>query len=239
MAAKKTKKKSAHAGKQKEIKQVSKTFRAPLERMSGNLGWTIIYLPFQVHEIWGKRGQVKVRGEVNGFPFRTSAFPTKRGVHFVMVNKQMQKGGKVVAGSTAEFRMEPDTEERVVVEPKELLNLLKEDKGLAKWYQEKLSYSAKREIAKWVSDSKQAETRQRRAGQMAERLMSAMEAERELPPLIRRMMDQTPKSYAGWEKMTPAQRRYLLLAIFYYRSPEAQQRRIAKAIDVMLEKAER
>ena len=43
-----------------------KQFRATLERMPGNLGWTIIYLPFDVNEVWGTRAQVRVRGEVNG-----------------------------------------------------------------------------------------------------------------------------------------------------------------------------
>ena len=127
-----------------------KQFRATLERMPGNLGWTIIYLPFDVNAVWGTRAQVRVRGEVNGFPFRTSAFPTKRGVHFLMVNKQMQKCGTTTAGMSAAFRMEPDTEVRVVTEPKELLAALKEDKKLAAWYRSKLNYSSRRDIAKWV-----------------------------------------------------------------------------------------
>ncbi len=206
---------------------------------SNQLGWTIIYLPFDVNKVWGTRGQVKVRGEVNGFVFRTSTFPTKRGQHFMMVNKQMQKGGKTAPGMSAKFRMEPDLEVRVVAEPKELLGVLKEDKKLFAWYRSKLNYSARRDIAKWVGDAKQAETRRRRAEQMAERLLSTMDAERELPPILQRAMDANPKARAGWKRMTPAMRRGELLGIFYYRNPESQQRRIQKAVGRMLEYAEK
>ncbi|MEO6119471.1 MAG: YdeI/OmpD-associated family protein [Terriglobales bacterium] len=217
-----------------------KQFRATLERMTENrLGWTIIYLPFDVAKVWGTRGQVKVRGAVNGFPFRTSAFPTKRGVHFMMVNKQMQRGAKTAPGMSANFRMEPDLEVRVVAEPKELLRALQEDKKLERWFRSKLNYSARRDIAKWVGDVKQAATRERRAEQMAERLYSTMEAEIELPPIIQRAMDATPKAFAGWKKMTPTMRRGELLGIFYYRNPAAQQRRIQRAIERMLERAEK
>ncbi len=218
----------------------AKRFTATLERMTSNrLGWTIIYLPFDVNKIWGTRGQIKVKGEVNGFAFRTSAFPTKRGQHFVMVNKQMQKGGRAAAGMNAKFLLEPDTEVRVVVEPKELLRALGEDKKLFAWYRSKLNYSARRDIAKWVGDAKQADTRQRRAEQLAERLLSTMDAERELPPIMQRAMDSNPGAFAGWKRMTPAMRRGELLGIFYYRNPGSQQRRIEKAVERMLEYAEK
>jgi uncharacterized protein YdeI (YjbR/CyaY-like superfamily) len=224
--------------KSKPIKQVSKKFRATLER-AGNLGWTVIYLPFNVEETWGTRAQIRVRGEVNGVPFRTAAFPTKRGVHFVMINRKMQSGGGVTAGSTASFRIEPDMEERVIHEPKELLRIFREYKKVEKWYREKLNHSARKEISKWVGEPKQAETRVRRAEQIAERLMATMEAERELPPIIQRAMDEHPKANQGWKLMTPAARRGELLAIFYYRNPESQHRRIEKAIERMLERAEK
>lgn len=221
-----------------KIKKAVKTFRATLER-AGNLGWTIVYLPFAVHDTWGTRAQIRVKGEVNGFPFRTSAFPTKRGVHFLMINRKMQKGGRAAAGTTATFRVEPDLEERTIPESKELRAALNEDKKLKAWYEKNLPESARREIAKWVNAGKQAETRLRRAAQLAERVYSTMEAEQELPPLIRRAMEENPKAYAGWKQMTAAMRRGELLAIFYYRNPESQRRRIAKVLERALEYAEK
>jgi uncharacterized protein YdeI (YjbR/CyaY-like superfamily) len=66
---------------------------------------------------------------------------------------------------------------------------------------------------------------------MAERLLATMEAERELPPLIERAFRARPKARAGWECMTAAQRQAELLAVFYYQTPEARERRVAKLCD--------
>ena len=54
-------------------KLVKKSFKATLERLRSNLGWIIVWIPFDVQKVWGSRGRLKVRGEINGFAFRTSA----------------------------------------------------------------------------------------------------------------------------------------------------------------------
>ena len=223
----------------KPRKSVAKTFDAALERMPGNLGWVIIRIPLDVHKVWGVRGQLKVRGEINGFAFRTSLFPTGKGYHFMMVNKQMQAGGGARPGMTARFRLAPDTEERVISVPQELVQAMKESKRLEKYYAS-LNYSTRREIAKWVGEAKQAETRRRRAEQIAVRLMETMEAERgDLPPVLELALQRNPKARAGWQRMPPSQRRFHLLGISGYRNPESRARRVAKAVEEMVKCAEK
>jgi uncharacterized protein YdeI (YjbR/CyaY-like superfamily) len=211
-------------------KQVKKSFEATLERLRSNLGWIIIWIPFNVRKIWGTRGRLRVRGEINGFAFRTSLFPTRKGEHFLLVNKKMQAGGQASEGTTAEFLLEPDTEERVVTLPTELKRILAEDRSLRRWF-ETLNYS----IRKWLVDSiaqpKSAAARVRRAEQVGEQLFSVMEAERELPPALRLAFTRDPRALEGWNLMTPRYRRGSLFAIFYYRSPEARNRRIQKVVD--------
>lgn len=225
---------------------MAKAFNAALERMPGNLGWVIIRVPLDVAKVWGVRGQLKVKGEIRpagskatGFAFRTSLFPAGKGTHFMMVNKQMQRGAGVRAGMTGHFRLEPDTEERVVREPVELERALKQSKRLEKYYAS-LNYSTRREISKWVGEGKQAETRRRRAEQMAVRLMETMEAERgDLPPVLELALSRNPKARAGWERMPPSHRRFHLLGISGYRNPESRARRVQKAVEMMLEYAEK
>ena len=48
-----------------------KRFKAPLERMRSRLNWIIIRMPFDAARLWRLRGQIKVKGEINGFAFRT------------------------------------------------------------------------------------------------------------------------------------------------------------------------
>lgn len=215
-----------------------KTFEALLERSGDRLNWTIIRIPFDVARIWGKRGQLRVKGEINGFPFRSALFPTGQGTHVLMVNKKMQAGGKVAPGAKAKFRLEPDTARREIKLPAELQRTFRQSKQLQKFY-ESLNFSSRRYIALWVDEGKHAETRRRRAEQIAERMMETMEAERELPPLIRVALQHNPKARAGWELMSRTHRRSHLMGIFYYRNPEARARRLAKAVEEMVAYAER
>ena len=71
----------------------------------------------------------------------------------------------------------------------------------------------------------------KRAEQMAERLLGAMEGERQLPPIIAVAFQRRPKAKMGWAKMTQTQRRQELLGVFYYQSIEARQRRVEKLCD--------
>ncbi len=207
----------------------AKAFSATLERLPGRLGWVIARVPFDVAKTWGTR-RPKVKGEINGFAFRTSLFPTRSGHHFLLINKRMQVGAGVAAGALARFRLELDSEERTVATPAELKHAVGGDRALLRWY-ESLNYSTRKEIANWISEVKSAEARVRRADQLAERLLATMEAEQELPPLLQREFARVPRALEGWRQMSASQRRHLLLAIFYYRSLDSRIRRAAKVAD--------
>jgi uncharacterized protein YdeI (YjbR/CyaY-like superfamily) len=69
-------------------------------------------------------------------------------------------------------------------------------------------------------------------------MMLAMEGEQVLPPILQVAFRRAPQARAGWEAMTPVQRRGHLLGIFYYQSPEARERRTQKAVEEALRVAE-
>jgi len=219
-------------------KIVKKSFEATLERLRSNLGWIIVWIPFNVHKVWGSRGRLKVRGEINGFAFRTSLFPTRKGDHFLLVNKKMQAGAGAKEGSLAEFLLEPDTEERVITIPAELKRILAEDRSFRRWF-DALNYSIRKWLADWITQPKSAEARNRRAEQVAEQLLSTMEAERELPPALKLAFTRDPRALEGWNLMSPSHRRGLLIAIFYYRSPDARARRVDKVVEEAIALAEK
>jgi uncharacterized protein YdeI (YjbR/CyaY-like superfamily) len=214
----------------------AKCFEARLERMRSRLNRVIAYMPFDAAKAWGVRGQIKVKGEINGFAFRTSLFPTREGRHILLVNKRMQKGARAAEGSVARFQMELDREERTVTIPDELKRLLGEDRSLRRWYDE-LNHSTRNDIAKWITEPKSADARVRRAEQLAERLLAVMEAERELPPVLQVAFARhhhrypNPSAREGWDRMSAARRRAHLFGIFYYRTPDAQARRIDKMLE--------
>jgi uncharacterized protein YdeI (YjbR/CyaY-like superfamily) len=219
-------------------KPVAKSFKSTLERMASNLGWVIIRIPFDVPKVWGTRGMLKVKGKINGFAFRTSLFPTGKGYHYLLVNKRMQAGANASSGDTAQFRLEPDSEKRVAAIPPELQRILSEDRSFRRWF-DQLNYSIRKWLTDWVTQVKSAEARVRRAEQVAEQLLSTMEAERDLPPVLKLAFARDPRAFAGWQRMSPTQRRGHLLAIFYYRSSEARDRRIAKVLEAARARAEK
>ena len=219
-------------------KPAVKSFKATLERDNTALGWVIARVPFDVRRTWGAGGRPRVKGEINGFAFRTSLFPTREGGHFLLVNKSMQAGGRTAPGTIAQFRLELDTDDRTVPVPSELKRLFAEDRSLGRWFSQ-LSFSMRNYISKWITDVKSAEARVRRAEQIAERMMATMEAEHELPPILQVEFSRYPHAREGWERMTATQRRNHLLGIFYVQSPEARARRLAKTIQEATKFADR
>lgn len=205
-----------------------------LEWTPDRLRWVIARIPFDAIKRWGKRGQIKVQGEINGFAFGATLFPDGQGGHFLIVNKKMLAGSKTAAGLTAKFRLQPDTTPRITVPPPaELLRELGQSKRLLKFF-ESLSSSRRHEIAKWIAQCKTSDARKRRSKQIAERLMETMEAERELPPVMQIAFRQNPRAAEQWQRMSPSHRRAHLFGIFYYRTPEARAARVAKMIEEML-----
>lgn len=211
----------------------AKTFSAVLERMEGNLGWVIIRIPFDAAKVWGKRGQLRVQGEINRFSFSSTLFPNGKGGHFLLVNKKMQKGGKAVPGLKAKFHLQPDNAPKKVTPPKELLSELGQSRRLLKFFQS-MNHSTRNWIAKWTADPKSSDARTRRAQQIAERLMETLEAEKELPPSIEIALRQNPRARERWEQLSQSHRRAHLLGIFGYRTPESRTRRLNKCIEELL-----
>ena len=132
----------------------SRRFRGLLEPYS-KLNWTIVKLPFDFAKAWKTRNRLRVKGTVNGFAFRTSLFGSAQDGHFLLVNRQMQKGAGASVGSVVEVVLEPDLEERATSSPPEFAGFLKQHAALRKWYQ-RLSPSTHADIARRISSPKNA-----------------------------------------------------------------------------------
>jgi uncharacterized protein YdeI (YjbR/CyaY-like superfamily) len=213
-----------------------KTFIAVLEPDGTALKWTIARLPFDIAKAWPTRRGRRVRGEIEGFAFRTTLFPHPKGGNMLLVNKKMQAGAGARVGDRVRIWLEPDLEEREILLPAELERELNADRKLRRWFDE-MSDAMRREIGKWTNEPKSVASRQKRAEKMAERLMQAMEGEKDPPPVLRAIFQRQPGARAAWQALTPVQRRGHLLGIFYYETPEARERRAEKAVEEAEKKA--
>ncbi len=119
----------------KKTRGVRRSFTAVLEPDGTALKWTIARVPFDMAKTWPVRKGRRVRGEIEGFAFRTTLFPRRGGGEdFLLVNKKMRAGAGLRAGKKAHIWLEPDLEEREIVLPVELKKELNSDRGLRKWF---------------------------------------------------------------------------------------------------------
>jgi uncharacterized protein YdeI (YjbR/CyaY-like superfamily) len=220
-------------------KRTRKSFTALLEPDGTELRWVVARVPFDIAKVWPVRKGRRVRGEIEGFAFRTSLFPDSRGAgQILLVNKKMQAGAGARVGSRVRIWLEPDLEEREIVLPAELVQALNQDRRLRRWF-DQMSDSKRREFGKFADEPKSAESRRKRAEKLAEMMLQAMEGEEEPPPVLRAVFLRQPRAERGWFALTPTQRRNHLLGIFYYETADARERRAGKAIEDALRAARR
>jgi hypothetical protein len=140
---------------------MQKKFKTKAEPAGPNGAWCFLAVPFDVAEVWGTRGRVRVKGTINGFPFRTNIQPME-GRHLLTFNKQLQAGAKAKPGDVVAVVMERNTEEWAIEPPAELAEAFRHSKT-AKALWDKLAYTHRKEFSRWIGGAKQEATRERRA----------------------------------------------------------------------------
>jgi hypothetical protein len=124
--------------------------------------------PFDVVDVFQRRGRVPVRGSINGFPFRSSLMNMGEG-HVMVVNAQIRAGAQCKAGDTVSMVMELDDDKRTVEVPAYLKRIIAADpKARAFW--PKLSFTHQKEYVREIDGAKRPETREKRIAAMMEAL---------------------------------------------------------------------
>jgi hypothetical protein len=123
---------------------------------------TIIRLPEEASRYLPSRGQVAVRGSINGLEFRTVLEPDGSKGHWMKVEEQLRQAAGVAAGDSVSLALEatrdwpepdvpPDFANALAVAPQTIRDVWNEITPMARW-----------EWVRWINATASPVTRQRR-----------------------------------------------------------------------------
>lgn len=144
------------------------TFSAEIQQHQDmNAGY--VFFPFDTVELFGKKGQVKIKAIFDGnAEYRGSLANIGNGHCLILtqaIRKQISK-----SFDSVDVKLWEDKEERVVLVPEDVQELLNQNEKAKEFY-DKMSYTHKKEYIHWIDDAKKEETRERRKVKMIEMLL--------------------------------------------------------------------
>jgi hypothetical protein len=123
--------------------------------------WTILKLPQHASIKLPSRGQVMIKGHINGFQFQTALEPDGRGSHWFRVNKDLQKSANIKLGDTVTLAIESTKEWPEPTVPPDVSVALKADERVGALWMD-ITPLARWEWVRWIGATGRDETRKRR-----------------------------------------------------------------------------
>ncbi len=132
-----------------------------MDKMSGNY----IEFPFDVKNIFGKTGRIKVKCWFEEVEYRGSLVKMGTECHIVGIKKEILKQINKKEGDIIKVRIIEDSEERTI-ETHPLLQEYLECSSSSKAVYDKLSYTHKKEYNQYLNEAKKQETIDKRIMQI-------------------------------------------------------------------------
>jgi hypothetical protein len=123
--------------------------------------WTILRLPDDASAKLPSRGQIAVKGAMNGHAFQTVLEPDGRRGHWLKVNKKLQQSLALGEGETVALEVEPTKDWPEPDIPTDFRTALADAPDISELWQT-ITPMARWEWVRWINATKNSETRKRR-----------------------------------------------------------------------------
>lgn len=138
----------------------------------GEINAAFIKFPFSTEELFGKKGQVKIKVLLDGkVEYRGSLAKIKSDFHMLGLTQEVRKNLGKSFGDVVSVKLWEDKEERIVEIPEDVLVVFEKNKDAFELYQ-KMSYTHRKEYMRWISEAKKPETRENRKIKMIEMILA-------------------------------------------------------------------
>lgn len=132
-------------------------------------GGACIAVPFDPKAVFGSGRSLRVVATYDGYEASSNVM-SMGGRHVLGVHKATRSAIGKGPGDTVAVTLRPDTAPRVVEVPAELAQAFASSPDAQKVY-ESLAFTTRKEFARWVSEAKRQETRDRRATRAVEMII--------------------------------------------------------------------
>ena len=147
------------------------TFDGIIEQ-HGDINAAFVEFPFSTEEIFGKKGQVKIKvlldEKVN---YRGSLAKMKSDFHLLGLTQDVRKQLGKSFGEVVSVKLWEDKEERIVEIPTDVLEVFNQNQKAFEIYQ-KMSFTHRKEYMRWIAEAKKPETRENRKIKMIEMILA-------------------------------------------------------------------
>lgn len=148
-------------------------FDVTLFKDEGSSGVGFI-VPFSVEDVFGAKAQVKVRGTIDGHPYRGSIAPHS-GKYYMVVRRDLREALAKTGGDTIHVVMERDPEEHAITVPDDFREALSKNKAVKVAF-DQLPYAHRKEWIDWIEGAKRPQTRGNRIAKALEKIAGGVKA---------------------------------------------------------------
>ncbi|MGN7756136.1 DUF1905 domain-containing protein [Chryseobacterium sp. 22532] len=141
-------------------------------KQNGNLNAAFVEFPFSTEDLFGKKGQVKIKALFdNKVEYRGSLAKMKSDCHILGLTQEIRKKLGKTFGDEIVVSLLEDQEERIVEIANDIAVVFNENPD-AKNLFDKMSYTHRKEYIRWIEEAKKPETRETRKIRMIEMILS-------------------------------------------------------------------